>query len=848
MPAMGTGAPLAEPVGFAMAAPPPAQMVTPIADIQEPSPDPREWLSFLGVIWLMGTAVWFLRAAWHAWRFNRLLRIAKPAPADLQALAQQIAQRIGIVRCPAVWLVPGPLPPMVWAVGCPVRIFFPAGLLPRLGLSEKTSLLAHELAHVWRRDHWVRWIEAIVAGLYWWYPLVWLARRQLQAREEECCDAWAVGEAPAKTYASAVLEAVDFLAENRRRLPALASGLGGLRLLKQRLRLIMGPAAPKRLSWPTRLAVFGLGIGLLPLLPTAAQPAAPPDTYELELVQVEKPIEKVADQDPEPIDFTPTPVNLIGGNHDYFSVTLSRTGKWLAAGGGFWDAAGDVRLYDLTARKLRWTFTEKLGIASVAISPDSEWVATAGWERIAKVRNLKTGQVKVRFTLDSVARLAYSPNGNVLASASEGKTVKLWNARDGKEIANLKGELFRFHCVTFSKDGKTVAAGGGNWDKENDSQVTLWNVESQKQVGRLRTTRPVLAVTYSPDGKQIATGDLSGKILLWDAGTMRLRSSIQASNNWVEGLAFGPGDTLYSSGHDAAVRSWDLKTMSPLGTVGEHPGVVRSIALTPDKKSLITGGGPRALRMYDLASREEVAAFRAAESIPDPRPAALGMAVSPDRKKVAIPNDKGVVHLRDAASGEILHTLHAHEEAATAVAFSPNGQTLATASPDRLIKLWNVDTGKLLRVIKGHTSWVYALAFRRDGKMLASGGYDRSVRLWDPATGETRGTLAGHTAAIRALAFSPDGLVLASGGADKSVRLWYPTTGKNKAVLAKHKAGVRAIVFAPDGATVASADADGIVLLWDPDKRVARHLLKAHTGDAVALAYSPVGTVLATGE
>src|SRR5262245_18528592 len=100
--------------------------------------------------------------------------------------------------CPEVLLVPGPVPPMVWAIGF-TRVLFPAGLLDRLDSGGRHALLIHELAHVRRRDHWVRWLELLVLALYWWYPLVWLARYRLQASEEECCDAWVVDELPSRS-------------------------------------------------------------------------------------------------------------------------------------------------------------------------------------------------------------------------------------------------------------------------------------------------------------------------------------------------------------------------------------------------------------------------------------------------------------------------------------------------------------------------------------------------------------------------------------------------------------------------------------------------------------------------
>ena len=101
----------------------------------------------------------------------------------------------------------------LWAVGGRAGLFFPESLLKHIEEPGRSALLVHELAHLRRRDHWVRWLELIVAGLYWWYPLVWLACRRLQAAEEECCDAWVVSELPGygDAYAGALLETVDFL-------------------------------------------------------------------------------------------------------------------------------------------------------------------------------------------------------------------------------------------------------------------------------------------------------------------------------------------------------------------------------------------------------------------------------------------------------------------------------------------------------------------------------------------------------------------------------------------------------------------------------------------------------------
>ena len=173
---------------------------------------------------------------------------------------------------------------MLWAVGGPPRILFPSDLLGQTTMDQQNALLVHELAHLRRRDHWVRWLEFAAAGLYWWNPVLWFARRELREAEEQCCDAWVTSTLPGagKTYAVALLETLDFLSDAPPAAPLLASGVGRVADLKRRLTMIMSGTTPRALSWRGLLAVLGLGALLLPLLPAwaQAQPPAKPDVRE----------------------------------------------------------------------------------------------------------------------------------------------------------------------------------------------------------------------------------------------------------------------------------------------------------------------------------------------------------------------------------------------------------------------------------------------------------------------------------------------------------------------------------------------------------------------------------------
>jgi tetratricopeptide (TPR) repeat protein len=171
--------------------------------------------------------------------------------------------------------------PLLWALVGPPRLLLPEALWKTLTEQQRGTLLAHELAHLRRRDHWVRLLELVVLGLYWWHPVAWWARRELREAEEQCCDAWVLWALPdaAEVYARALLQTLAFLSQSRQSLPVGASGAGRVSLLKRRLTMILRGPTSRVLGWPGLVALLLVAAALLPLLPTWAQRPqdAPPE-------------------------------------------------------------------------------------------------------------------------------------------------------------------------------------------------------------------------------------------------------------------------------------------------------------------------------------------------------------------------------------------------------------------------------------------------------------------------------------------------------------------------------------------------------------------------------------------
>jgi beta-lactamase regulating signal transducer with metallopeptidase domain len=278
-----TPAPLLELASVqSVALPGPEQPLAPLGDggaAPIPRPKAIDWALASGFVFFVGALATTVLTAWRFLRFRRLLQHALPAPAPIMARTEEIAQRLGLRRAPPVFLVPARIPPMLWPASGGPRLLIPDALLPQLTEPERDALLAHELAHVRRRDHWVRLLEIAATALFWWYPVTWWARRALRSAEERCCDQWVLRLLPASAgaYAEGLLKSLTFVSREGVSLPVAASGAGPARDLETRLKEILMTQPPPQLNAVLRLALAaGAAVGLA-VFPTHAQSRAPED-------------------------------------------------------------------------------------------------------------------------------------------------------------------------------------------------------------------------------------------------------------------------------------------------------------------------------------------------------------------------------------------------------------------------------------------------------------------------------------------------------------------------------------------------------------------------------------------
>lgn len=208
--------------------------------LEEPKGLVPSWEGSTLAIWLLGVGivggVTYIRVR----RMKALVRDAEPAPREIADMADDVAQAFG-TSSPPILVTSARVPPLLWAAGKSPVVVLPSSLLSNLSEEQTETLIAHEVAHLARRDHWVRWIEFVVTTVCWWNPLAWMASRQLRRAEEQSCDERVTQVFPnrRRTYAEALITTLRYLSTAKpTRVPA-AVGMADLSTVQRRLAEIM---------------------------------------------------------------------------------------------------------------------------------------------------------------------------------------------------------------------------------------------------------------------------------------------------------------------------------------------------------------------------------------------------------------------------------------------------------------------------------------------------------------------------------------------------------------------------------------------------------------------------------
>jgi len=563
-------------------------------------------------------------------------------------------------------------------------------------------------------------------------------------------------------------------------------------------------------------------------------------------------------------------------------------------------------------------------VTSIALAPSDKLLAVGSYAGVFVYRTDTSTELWSAATTTIVNDLAWSANQTVLAAGLQDGSVILWDGKTGAQLDRLSENNDNITAVAWSPDGNRLASSSGSgrvsiWDRQTgqeqltvnfspgvidlawspskallalstgDGDIEVLDAITGKQMHHLIGVNETdqgdipwtgrVFVSWSPDGRLLASVDTNGIAFIWDAESGAKLSTL---DSLYTNPAWSPDGETLAAGSDKLIGFWNVhtgKTGAPLQVQGENDSVDK-IAWSTDGKTLVSVSHQNAIAIWDVQARTQQHALSGFQD------RVTSVSWSPDGSALASGSWDGTIIIWNVNTRTHRRIIQAPRFIKN-IAWSPKGDSLAAAVELGDIILWSAGTGKQIRVLPAHGDKI-KIAWSPDGNMLASIAWSEyDIPIWQASTGEVKYSFKGQDSTSLSIAWSPNGQAFASGSHGKVIvwdvqstqplhildarqRIWnlaWFSNGKTlvlmlddgqiiqwdpesslKTPLASWKGlNVWCMALSPDDATLAIGTDTGIIELLDVHSGILLKTLTGHTGAVSSLAWSPGGKLLASG-
>lgn len=525
------------------------------------------------------------------------------------------------------------------------------------------------------------------------------------------------------------------------------------------------------------------------------------------------------------------------------------------------------------------------GVNFATFSLDGKYIATASWDKTAKIWNAADGKLLIELIghTGAINTANFSPDGKTIVTASNDNTAKIWNVSNGKLLIELIGHTSSVQSANFSHDGKTIIT------SSVDRTIKTWSASTGKLIADW-TKEKMYIVAVSPDGENVVTGSQDSysdwRVRIWRLVDNTLIQELVGHSSAIRTATFSPdGKYLITTSADSTVKIWNIRKGNLIGELQSSSYYsFNSANYSPDGKNIVTTESHIGTKIWNATNGNFI------KKLTENKQASFA-AYSLNGKYI-IEAGGFAPKILNATDGEIAQELKGHSNYVYSSRYSPDGKYIVTTygggtngispkiwnpltgnvigelqggmidygmdaefSPDgkyviisggKAPDIWSMDDRKFVRKLDSQSPWIYHSAYSQDGKYIVTANENNIAELWDAATGNLIRKFIGHSKWVLNSSFSPDNKYIVTSSADYTARVWNVANGDSLLELNGHTGSVVSAVYSPDGKFILTAAEDSTARIWNATNGKLIKELLGHASYVNTAIYSPDGIYIAT--